>query len=54
MIARGELGLLIAQQAVEQGVMGSSVMVVSTWSIVLCTLVGVSALGIVMNKDTGL
>ncbi|KAK3816183.1 MAG: Sodium/hydrogen exchanger family-domain-containing protein [Benniella sp.] len=50
MIARGELGLLIAQQAVEQGVMGSSVMVVSTWSIVLCTLVGISALGVVMNK----
>ncbi|KAF9899657.1 hypothetical protein BX616_002906 [Lobosporangium transversale] len=50
MIARGELGLLIAQQAMQQGVMGQAVMVISTWSIVLCTLVGIAALGFIMNK----
>ncbi|KAG0003403.1 hypothetical protein BGZ80_003590 [Entomortierella chlamydospora] len=50
MIARGELGLLMVQQALLQGVMGESVMIVTTWSIVLCTLIGIGALGFVMNR----
>ncbi|KAF9558869.1 hypothetical protein EC968_006851 [Mortierella alpina] len=50
MIARGELGLLMAQQAQQQGVMSQTAMVVTTWSVVLCTLTGIGALGLVMKK----
>ncbi|KAF9976862.1 hypothetical protein BGZ75_000147 [Mortierella antarctica] len=50
MIARGELGLLMAQQAQQQGVMSQTAMVVTTWSIVLCTLFGIGALGVVMTN----
>ncbi|KAF9280353.1 hypothetical protein BGZ68_007296 [Mortierella alpina] len=50
MIARGELGLLMAQQAQQQGVMSPTAMVVTTWSVVLCTLIGIGALGLVMKK----
>ncbi|KAF9953190.1 hypothetical protein BGZ72_005615 [Mortierella alpina] len=51
MIARGELGLLMAQQAQQQGVMSQAVVVVTTWSVVLCTLFGIGALGLVMKKS---
>ncbi|KAF9949205.1 Hsp70 ATPase ssc1 [Mortierella alpina] len=50
MIARGELGLLMSQQAQQQGVMGQTALVVTTWSVVLCTLFGIGALGLVMKK----
>ncbi|KAF9110651.1 hypothetical protein BGX27_006044 [Mortierella sp. AM989] len=50
MIARGELGLLMVQQALLQGIMGQPVMIVTTWSIVLSTLVGIGAMGFVMNR----
>ncbi|KAF9430645.1 hypothetical protein BGZ76_000767 [Entomortierella beljakovae] len=50
MIARGELGLLMVQQALLQGVMEQSVMIVTTWSIILCTVVGIGSLGFVLNK----
>ncbi|KAG0241264.1 hypothetical protein BGW41_006118 [Actinomortierella wolfii] len=50
MMARGELGLLMIQQASLQGVVGQSVMVVTTWSIVLSTLAGIGALSLVMRK----
>ncbi|KAG0364453.1 Cation/H+ exchanger [Gamsiella multidivaricata] len=50
MIARGELGLLMVQQALLQGVMTQAVMIVTTWSIILCTLVGIGALSLVMRK----
>ncbi|KAF9976262.1 hypothetical protein BGZ73_008904 [Actinomortierella ambigua] len=49
MIARGELGLLMVQQAQMQGVMSQTVMVITTWSIVLSTLVGVGAFSVVMK-----
>ncbi|KAG0032755.1 hypothetical protein BGZ81_010154 [Podila clonocystis] len=50
MVARGELGLLMVQQALLQGVIGRSTMVVTTWSIVLCTLAGIGALSLVMKN----
>ncbi|KAF9578682.1 Hsp70 ATPase ssc1, partial [Lunasporangiospora selenospora] len=50
MIARGELGLLMAQQAQMQGVMGQAAMVITTWSIVLATLFGVGALGVAVKR----
>lgn len=50
MIARGELGLLLAQQAQMQGVMSQTAMVITTWSIVLATLFGIGAFGIVMKR----
>ncbi|KAF8977728.1 hypothetical protein BGZ46_007158 [Entomortierella lignicola] len=50
MIARGELGLLMVQQALLQGVIEQTVMVVTTWAIVLCTLIGIGALGFAMNR----
>ncbi|KAG9071916.1 hypothetical protein KI688_006135 [Linnemannia hyalina] len=49
MIARGELGLLMVQQAQAQGVMSQTSMVITTWSIVLSTLVGVGAFSFVMK-----
>ncbi|KAI1297846.1 hypothetical protein EDD11_006912 [Mortierella claussenii] len=49
MVARGELGLLMVQQGLVQGVMGQAVMVITTWSIVLCTLIGIGALSLVMR-----
>ncbi|KAF9131176.1 hypothetical protein BGW39_002146 [Mortierella sp. 14UC] len=51
MIARGELGLLMVQQAQLQGVMSQTAMVITTWSIVLATLVGVGAFGFVMKRS---
>ncbi|KAG0273824.1 hypothetical protein BGZ95_010355 [Linnemannia exigua] len=51
MIARGELGLLMVQQAQLQGVMGQTAMAITTWSIVLATLVGVGAFSIVMKRS---
>ncbi|KAF9202272.1 hypothetical protein BGZ59_002249 [Podila verticillata] len=50
MIARGELGLLMAQQAQMQGVMGQTAMVITIWSIVLATLFGVGAFSVVMRR----
>ncbi|KAF9141768.1 hypothetical protein BGX30_004183 [Mortierella sp. GBA39] len=49
MIARGELGLLMVQQAQVQGVMSQTSMVITTWSIVFSTLVGVGAFSFVMK-----
>ncbi|KAG0220019.1 hypothetical protein BGX33_010594 [Mortierella sp. NVP41] len=49
MIARGELGLLMVQQAQMQGVMGQTAMVITTWAIVLATLFGVGAFSFVMK-----
>ncbi|KAF9100165.1 hypothetical protein BGX23_003993 [Mortierella sp. AD031] len=49
MIARGELGLLMVQQAQMQGVMGQTAMVITTWAIVLATLFGVGAFSLVMK-----
>ncbi|KAG0244948.1 Hsp70 ATPase ssc1 [Mortierella polycephala] len=49
MVARGELGLLMIQQALLQGLIGQAVMVVTTWSIVLCTLVGIGSLSFAMK-----
>ena len=51
MIARGELGLLMVQQAQIQGVMGQVAMVITIWSIVLATLFGVGAFGIAMKRE---
>ncbi|KAF9177305.1 hypothetical protein BGZ51_008224 [Haplosporangium sp. Z 767] len=51
MIARGELGLLMVQQANLQGIMSQAAMVISTWSVVLSTLFGVGALGLVMKNN---
>ncbi|CAO3568806.1 unnamed protein product [Mortierella alpina] len=50
MVARGELGLLMSQQAQQRGVMGQTSMVVTTWSVVPCTLIGIGALGVVMKR----
>lgn len=50
MIARGELGLLMAQQAQMQGVMGQTAMVITTWSIVVATLIGVGAFSVAMRR----
>ncbi|KAG0289522.1 hypothetical protein BGZ96_006952 [Linnemannia gamsii] len=50
MVARGELGLLMVQQAQLQGVMSQTAMVITTWSIVLSTLVGVGAFSFVMER----
>ncbi|KAF9302092.1 hypothetical protein BGZ74_005859 [Mortierella antarctica] len=50
MIARGELGLLMAQQAQMQGVMGQTAMVITTWSIVVATLFGVGAFSVAMRR----
>ncbi|KAF9903902.1 hypothetical protein EC991_003193 [Linnemannia zychae] len=50
MIARGELGLLMVQQAQLQGVMSRTGMVITTWAIVLSTLVGVGALGFTIKR----
>ncbi|KAG0376140.1 hypothetical protein BGX24_008210 [Mortierella sp. AD032] len=52
MIARGELGLLMVQQAQLQGVMSQTAMVITTWSVVLATLVGVGAFSFVMKRST--
>ncbi|GJJ75176.1 hypothetical protein EMPS_07534 [Entomortierella parvispora] len=49
MVARGELGLLMVQQAEMQGTMGQTVMVITVWSIVLATLFGVGAFSIAMK-----
>ncbi|KAF9920484.1 hypothetical protein FBU30_009698 [Linnemannia zychae] len=51
MIARGELGLLMVQQAQAEGVMSQTAMVITTWSIVLATLVGIGAFTIVMQRS---
>ncbi|KAG0312888.1 hypothetical protein BGZ97_010742 [Linnemannia gamsii] len=50
MIARGELGLLMVQQAQLQGIMSQTAMVITTWSIVLATLFGVGAFSFVMKR----
>ncbi|KAF8942879.1 hypothetical protein BGZ47_006049 [Haplosporangium gracile] len=52
MIARGELGLLMVQQAQLQGVMSQTAMVITTWSIVLATLIGVGAFSFVMRQKS--
>ena len=52
MIARGELGLLMVQQAQVQGVMSQTAMVITTWSIVISTLVGVGAFSFVMKQKS--
>lgn len=52
MIARGELGLLMVQQAQAQGVMSQTAMVITTWSIVLATLFGVGAFSFVMKQKS--
>lgn len=52
MIARGELGLLMVQQAQAQGVMNQTSMVITTWSIVLATLFGVGAFSFVMKQKS--
>ncbi|KAK3839145.1 MAG: Cation/H+ exchanger [Linnemannia elongata] len=52
MIARGELGLLMVQQAQAQGVMSQTAMVITTWSIVLATLFGVGAFCFVMKQKS--
>ena len=49
MIARGELGLLMVQQAQMQGVMGQTAMIITTWSIVLATLFDVGVFSVVMK-----
>lgn len=52
MVARGELGLLMVQQAQLQGVMSQTAMVITTWSIVISTLVGVGAFSFVMKRSS--
>ncbi|KAG0059115.1 hypothetical protein BGZ89_000696 [Linnemannia elongata] len=52
MIARGELGLLMVQQAQAQGVMNQTSMVITTWSIVLATLFGVGAFSFVTKQKS--
>ncbi|KAG9068850.1 hypothetical protein KI688_011137 [Linnemannia hyalina] len=50
MITRGELGLLMVQQAQMEGVMGQTTIVITTWSIVLATLFGVGTFSVVMKR----
>lgn len=57
MIARGEIGLLIAQLARTQspsssdrGLLGDEVFLVCIWAILLCTLLSPISLGIIVRR----
>lgn len=51
LVARGEIGLLISQLAhSEAGLLGSDAFLVTTWAIVLCTVVGPISVGLLVKR----
>jgi hypothetical protein len=56
MVARGEIGFLISSLAQSNGVFGagategSDIFLVVTWAVVLCTIVGPLAVGLLVRR----
>lgn len=51
LVARGEIGLLISQLAhAEAGLLGDDAFLVTTWAIVLCTIIGPVSVGLLVRK----
>lgn len=61
MIARGEIGFLIASLSQSSGTLnlkdpsgsGESIFLVIVWAVVLCTIIGPVAVGIIVRKQRG-
>lgn len=51
LVARGEIGLLISQLAYsEAGLLGNDAFLVTTWAIVICTVVGPVGVGLLVSR----
>ncbi len=50
MVARGEIGFLISALAASNGTFSNNLYLIVTWAILLCTIVGPLALGILAKR----
>ena len=51
LVARGEIGLIVSQVALQSGVLSNDAFLISTWAIVLSTLLGPIATGIIARRS---
>ncbi|KAK7607473.1 Sodium/hydrogen exchanger family-domain-containing protein [Phyllosticta paracitricarpa] len=54
MVARGEIGFLISSVAQSRGVLSDEIYLVATWAIMLCTIIGPLAVGMLVRRVKGL
>jgi len=50
MVARGEIGFLISAVAEGSGILSAEQFLIVTWAIILCTLVGPVAVGLLVRR----
>ncbi|KAK8204658.1 Sodium/hydrogen exchanger family-domain-containing protein [Phyllosticta capitalensis] len=50
MVARGEIGFLISSVAQSKGIFSDEIFLVATWAIMLCTIIGPLAVGLLVRR----